>query len=265
MFTFLNRLSNLRHRLSYINLRQHLKPSNLAQLPSRIYHNQIRPFLIHSFHNPRSLTPLLTWPLFASATIIFLNDNIFEITGIKGKSMTPTLSPNYHETGQQDSFLWRKFGASKNLQRGDLVYFLAPHKKDRIVVKRVVATEGDEVFLDPRRCNADEGPVGDKMRREWELMGHWNWLGVQPLEGLEARGPPKVKVPFGHVWVEGDNWRESLDSNAYGPVSMSLIQGKAIALVWPWSRRGVEWRKIVSRTIVKEGDVVVPKEVEDLL
>jgi inner membrane protease subunit 1 len=45
-------------------------------------------------------------------------------------------------------------------------------------------------------------------------------------------------VPRGHVWVEGDNKSESLDSREYGPLPIGLIQGTVIFRVWPLSRMG---------------------------
>jgi len=35
-----------------------------------------------------------------------------------------------------------------------------------------------------------------------------------------------LQVPPGHVWLEGDNPKESLDSRYYGPVPLALIQGR---------------------------------------
>jgi len=45
-------------------------------------------------------------------------------------------------------------------------------------------------------------------------------------------------VPFNHVWLEGDadDPRKSLDSNTYGPVSISLITGRVVAVLWPRMR-----------------------------
>lgn len=52
-------------------------------------------------------------------------------------------------------------------------------------------------------------------------------------------------MPFNHVWLEGDaeDPRKSLDSNTYGPVSISLITGRVIAVLWPRTRllRWWEW------------------------
>ena len=58
-------------------------------------------------------------------------------------------------------------------------------------------------------------------------------------------------VPKGHVWVEGDNWRKSRDSNFYGPISKRLILGKAVAVVRPWKRFWLQpWDEYESRTKV---------------
>ncbi|GAM85223.1 hypothetical protein ANO11243_032270 [Dothideomycetidae sp. 11243] len=153
----------------------------------------------------RRLTPLLTLPLWAVATASVLNDHVLEILSVRGSSMSPTLSSLYHDTGARDTLLVRKYAPTTGLERGDVVAFWAPHRPDHLVVKRVVGLEGDRVTLDERR---------------------------RPGAEFGAR----VVVPPGHVWVEGDNWRSSGDSNLYGPVSRSLITGRAVCVVWPLSR-----------------------------
>lgn len=56
-------------------------------------------------------------------------------------------------------------------------------------------------------------------------------------------------VPWNHVWVEGDasDAKKTMDSNTYGPVSMSLISGRVMCVLWPrmrmlrwddWAREG---------------------------
>jgi mitochondrial inner membrane protease subunit 2 len=53
-----------------------------------------------------------------------------------------------------------------------------------------------------------------------------------------------VKVPRGHIWVEGDGPPgSSLDSNTYGPVSMQLLTGKVSHIVYPFKKFGrIDWR-----------------------
>lgn len=54
----------------------------------------------------------------------------------------------------------------------------------------------------------------------------------------------KVKVPQGHVWVEGDGPPgSSLDSNTYGPVSRRLLTGRVTHVVYPFKKMGaVNWQ-----------------------
>ena len=54
---------------------------------------------------------------------------------------------------------------------------------------------------------------------------------------------PSQIVPFNHVWLEGDaaDPHKSLDSNTYGPVSISLITGRVFAALGPkW--RWLNWK-----------------------
>ena len=42
-----------------------------------------------------------------------------------------------------------------------------------------------------------------------------------------------VKIPKGHVWLQGDNRMASVDSRAYGPVPVALVKGRVLLRVWP--------------------------------
>lgn len=182
------------------------------------------------------------------ATTIFLNDNVVELTWITGSSMSPTLSPDFHATGASDWVLWRKWNPTHDVKRGDVVHFDNPVDPRARAVKRVIGVEGDTVLLDPRRRPARERDGADVPEsRGWDA-----WRG-------------SARVPEGHVWVEGDNWRKSRDSNYYGPISKSLITGRAVAVVLPWEKfRQTPWDGFVSRTKVVPGKVKSRRELEDV-
>ncbi|KAL6708096.1 hypothetical protein ACN47E_003530 [Coniothyrium glycines] len=170
--------------------------------------------------------------------LIWLRDHYAELQHVRGSSMAPTLSPTAHETGAEDWVVIRPYmerSAKKQkaanpyaglkesdnvygVQRGDVVTFWKPHKPEEMGIKRVVAVEGDTVY--PVR-----GYAVERDAREGRVKGVMDGLGED--DGNEGR----VVVPHGHVWLEGDNWRKSLDSNDFGPVSKGLILGKA---VWVW-------------------------------
>ena len=184
-------------------------------------------------------------PFWAIGGSIFIADNLIETSYISGSSMSPSLSPDFDTTGARDLVLWNKWysvSRKEDLKRGDVVLFRSPASPERHNVKRVVATEGDRVLLDSRRRPARERDGADLPEsRGWDAM-------------LRQGG---VVVPEGHVWVEGDYWRKSWDSNAYGPISKSLILGKAVCVVWPLSKFGTRpWEQYDSKTRVKPGMIV---------
>ncbi|PSN71457.1 LexA/Signal peptidase, partial [Corynespora cassiicola Philippines] len=170
-------------------------------------------------------------------TVIAIRDHLFTLDTVRGSSMSPTLSPLAHETGQNDRILIKRYHPAMPIQRGDVVTFWKPHRPEEISIKRVVAVQGDTVF--PRRGYAvDERVAG--VRR----FGFADGLSVLGEDeegralGEGERG--RVVVPHGHVWVEGDNWRKSYDSCDFGPVSLGLVDGVAVK-VW---RGWLDWRGI---------------------
>jgi inner membrane protease subunit 2 len=172
---------------------------------------RIRPVHINTALKYASLS------LFGAASLATVNYSLLEIYHIRGQSMSPALSPQYNEAGTSDRVLVMRrnsdsFKASglhvRNfIQRGDVVTFMKPHKPEEgESVKRVVGVAGDTIWRDVRRVGRERESNGKNAKA----------MGMEML-------PPVVKVPIGHVWVEGDNWRESLDSNDFGPVSLEDI------------------------------------------
>ena len=45
-----------------------------------------------------------------------------------------------------------------------------------------------------------------------------------------------VKVPPGHIWIEGDNKGNSHDSRHYGPISLALVEGIVRYRVFPFNK-----------------------------
>ncbi|KAI7164380.1 hypothetical protein KC349_g729 [Hortaea werneckii] len=187
-----------------------------------------------NWRNARSVGVRFFW-VFGTAT--FVVDNVVQCTSVTGGSMEPTLSPLDNTTGQKDYVLWNKWEIESKIRRGDIVLFSLPGRPDDHGTKRVIATEGDTVILDPRRRPKDEASGRDLPESTgWDMYMR------------------RVEIPPGHVWVEGDNWRKTRDSNWYGPISKSLIQGKASAVVWPWNRSGSKpWESFKSKTKVIQG------------
>ncbi|KIW02608.1 signal peptidase I [Verruconis gallopava] len=170
----------------------------------------------------------LRWFLVPTTTLLtidFLGKSFARVQWVSGCSMAPTISPDFLETGERDLVLVFRHSlagsAIANLRRGDIVTMIKPHEPQSELVKRVVALPGDLVMRDVRRVGKQEVEGGK----------HSEELGLRPL-------PPIVRVPTGAVWMEGDEWRKSRDSNDFGPISQSLITGRVWGVLWPPHRFG---------------------------
>ncbi|XP_032677289.1 mitochondrial inner membrane protease subunit 1-like [Odontomachus brunneus] len=82
----------------------------------------------------------------------------------------------------------------QRLNKGDIVISKCPYNPKENICKRIV------------------GLPGDKIR---------NGLSV-------------TTVPYGHMWLEGDNSSNSTDSRIYGPVPQGLLRGRALCKIFPF-------------------------------
>ncbi|XP_032048250.1 mitochondrial inner membrane protease subunit 2 isoform X2 [Aythya fuligula] len=87
---------------------------------------------------------------------------------------------------------------------------------------------------------------GGRQESDVVLLNHWSIRNYDVQRGdivsLVTIGYKKkyVKVPHGHIWVEGDHHGHSFDSNAFGPVSLGLLHARATHILWPPKR----WQKL---------------------
>jgi signal peptidase I len=88
---------------------------------------------------------------------------------------------------------------------------------------------------------ADPDPLGDPNH-------DCNGCGVY-VNGIRLNEPyvkatpnydvPPTTVPAGHVYVLGDNRRNSSDSHAWGPLAVDRIVGTAFVSFWPQEHFGL--------------------------
>lgn len=88
----------------------------------------------------------------------------------------------------------------KQLERGDVVIAKSPSNHKQNICKRITGLPGDKIKIG------------------------FNDYTI---------------VPRGHVWLEGDNFKNSSDSRDYGPVPQGLIRSRAVCKIWPISDIGV--------------------------
>ncbi|KAF7776263.1 hypothetical protein Agabi119p4_4656 [Agaricus bisporus var. burnettii] len=152
---------------------------------------------------PRSNQPkLIRKCLYWSPLPLFCLLHFYEINTVRGGSMKPTLSPD--SSAWNDICLFDRYSIHTlhDYNREDIVTLRCPTNPKRIIIKRILAVAGDTVKTRP--------PCPE----------------------------PEVKVPQGHVWVEGDESFRSDDSNLYGPIPAALIESKLTRILWPPERYG---------------------------
>ncbi|XP_012533547.1 mitochondrial inner membrane protease subunit 1 [Monomorium pharaonis] len=81
----------------------------------------------------------------------------------------------------------------QRLEKGDIVISKCPNNPEQNICKRIV------------------GLPGDKIRNGFTV----------------------TTIPYGHVWLEGDNRNNSTDSRIYGPVPQGLLRGRALCKILP--------------------------------
>lgn len=140
----------------------------------------------------------------------------FDAYVLPGRSMEPTLTPG-------DRVLTRSVSGD-DVSRGDVVIYAGPVDFDEggEFITRVVAVGGDEVGDDAGFLAVNGG------------RAHEPYLAP----GTLTQGLKPVKVPDGHVFVMGDNRRNSSDSRVFGPVPDSRVRELVVIQWWPLSELG---------------------------
>ncbi|MFP5252759.1 MAG: signal peptidase I [Actinomycetes bacterium] len=161
--------------------------------------------------HPRSGPALLPW-LVAVVLLLVLRAWVVEPLVISGGSMAPTLAAGDH-------VLVEKLLPKRAWHRGDLLAFTAPD--GTLMVKRAVGLPGDRVGL-------RDGVLVVNGRRMDEP-----YVDQEAVDSVYY-GP--VRVPAGHVLVMGDDRGASIDSRQFGPVSVTDVEGRVAAVLWPPDR-----------------------------
>lgn len=156
-----------------------------------------------------------------SVVIALIITTFIRPTLVKGHSMYPTLEPyNYLIINKIPYMLHEP-------ERGDIVVFKSHLQtldgKEKDLIKRVVAIEGDEISIKDGRVYVNDAEVKE-----------------QYINGGYTPGNVDLTVPEGMVFVMGDNRQNSLDSRdgRVGPVEIDTIRGKVLVRLFPFSQVG---------------------------
>lgn len=171
--------------------------------------------------------------ILAAVTLLFVF--AVRLVGVDGNSMYPTL----HHTDYlilESNFLYD----SDDIENGDIVVLNVPYywnESKSLIVKRVIATEGQTVDIDYENSKVyvdgvalEEDYINDEALRPYYTTEH----------ALEL---PNV-VPQGHIFVLGDNRNNSSDSRdaRVGMVDERCVLGKVWAIVLPGQTKATDPR-----------------------
>ena len=153
--------------------------------------------------------------VFAVAVVVILLTFFLRLVDVSGTSMVPTLL-------HQDKVIVTNFFYTP--QDGDIVVISHGAEYSDPIIKRVIATEGQELDID-----FDSGEV----RVDGKLLDEPYIQGFTHAEDGEI---PKV-VPEGKIFVMGDNRGVSLDSRSkeIGLIDKDDVIGKAQVVVFPFN------------------------------
>lgn len=160
----------------------------------------------------RLLAPLSVF-LVALVLVFFV---LFEHSVVSGPSMQPTLYSG-------DRILTTRGLATP--KRGDVVVLnVTEGGKPAEWVKRIVALAGDHVHVEGDYVLVNGQP---------EAFHH-------RIVAFSEYGPAQdLVVPAGHVFVMGDDRPVSFDSRDIGPLPVSAIRGRVVAIFAPLNRIGL--------------------------
>lgn len=170
-------------------------------------------------HLRKRLTDWCDTGAVASFIVLLLISYVFQLSVVEGNSMLPSLE--HSEFTIVNKLIYRLHRP----EPGDIIVFRSWDEEGRDYIKRVIALPGETVVL-------KRGQVivkGLTLNEPYKL---------RPLDP-PLRGPYKVTVPKGHLFVMGDNRENSTDSRTEGPVPMENILGKASFIIWPPGRWGL--------------------------
>ena len=161
--------------------------------------------------------------LIAGILAIVIRNYVFAPFLVEGLSMMPNLE-------NKERLIVNKFVYYMHTpQPGEIIVFHATADKDYI--KRVIATAGQTV-----EARNDILYIDGKVKEEPYLAQYREAAKAEGVPLIDDFGP--VKVPTGHIFVMGDNRRNSTDSrfNELGPVDLSKVVGRADLIMWPLNK-----------------------------
>lgn len=152
---------------------------------------------------------------------------------IPSPSMSPTLVRNDRVLVNKLSYRFH------DINRGDVVVFERPTTEQpseiKDLIKRVVGLPGERVSIVDGKVSIDGRELTEPYVHGLQTTYDGSCAVVDmPGLGTEAG----YEIPKGRIFVMGDNRINSHDGRCFGPISESLVVGRAFFILWPPGHAG---------------------------
>lgn len=158
-----------------------------------------------------------------------LRNYVLTLAKVDGQSMEPTLQ-------HSDRLYVNKIAYTP--KKGDVIIFEPKSDPGRPYIKRVIATEGDNVYIDFESGEVFvNGELIDEpyISQPTHLMG--SYINYLINSGNYSKEKP-IKIEKGYFWAMGDNRNASKDSRELGQIPVDEIVGHAVFRFWPLDNMG---------------------------
>lgn len=161
------------------------------------------------------------------ALVVLMRTFVLDTYVVPSGSMLDTIQLNDRLFGEKVSYRFRSPAA------GEVVTFLDPVDPGTILIKRVIATGGQQVDLVDGVVYVDGQPLDEPY-----VQGKPSEPIASHASTIDAPLSYPYVIPDGYVWVMGDNRTNSLDSRYFGPIPVASVSAHALFIFWPLSDIG---------------------------
>jgi signal peptidase I len=180
------------------------------------------------FHLLRELVPMLLIVLVVFAGVRMF----FQPYEVDGASMSPAIANGERLFVNRSAYVHVDLPALGDIypfsepQRGDIIVLESDRtSRDAPYIKRIIGLPGETITYTEGIVIVDGEPLVEDY-----ING--------AITGCHVPTYCSITVPQGHVYVLGDNRRDSEDSRFFGPVPMEDVVGKAFFSNWPYENIG---------------------------
>lgn len=178
---------------------------------------------------------VLEWVLSILIAVVLaytIREFVFTLVTVNGESMEPSLH-------NSDRLYVNRFFYTP--EKGDVIIFKPASDPEHPYVKRVIATEGDTVYIDfhtgdvyVNDARLDEPYIKEKVGRRGN---YGTYIESLIKSGKYSKENPIV-IQEGHIFVMGDNRNNSKDSRHLGQIPLGEVMGGAVFRFWPLDNLG---------------------------